>query len=300
MKLPKIAIIGAGDVGTTTAYALILQNINAEIILADINEVRCRGEVLDLSDATALCGQSQIHSGTTHDVQQADIIIIAAGARQKPGQPRIELFDANKKIITEIIKQITPLKTHAIIIMVSNPLDPLTLLAQKISGLPRNQVFGTGTFLDSQRLRQLISHKIGVNEKSIHAYILGEHGDTQFAAWSSAHIADTPLSNYMQSTEKDLDAIAQAVKHKAYEIIACKGATFFGIATCVSAICRTIILDEKRVTPLSCYVEKFGVCLSMPVVLGARGIEQILDIPMNEKEQKQLMFSAESIKSLSV
>lgn len=300
MKLPKIAIIGAGDVGTTTAYALILQNINAEIILADINEVRCRGEVLDLSDAVALCGQSQIRNGTSQDVQQADIIIIAAGARQKPGQTRIELFDANKKVITEIINQIKPLKTHAIIIMVSNPLDPLTLLAQKISGLPRNQVFGTGTFLDSQRLRELISHKTGVDEKSIHAYILGEHGDTQFPVWSSAHIAGTPLLDFMQNTEKDLDAIAQAVKHKAYEIIACKGATFFGIATCVSAICRTILLDEKRVTPLSCYVEKFGVCLSMPVILGAHGIEQIIDIPMNEKEQKQLLFSAESIKALSI
>lgn len=300
MKLPKIAIIGAGDVGTTTAYALILQNINAEIILADINEVRCRGEVLDLSDAVALCGQSQIRNGTSQDVQQADIIIIAAGARQKPGQTRIELFDANKKVITEIINQIKPLNSHAILIMVSNPLDPLTLLAQKISGLPRNQVFGTGTFLDSQRLRQLISHKIGVNEKSIHAYILGEHGDTQFPAWSSAHIAGTPLSDFIQNAEKDLDAIAQAVKHKAYEIISCKGATFFGIATCVSAICRTILLDEKRITPLSCYVEKFGVCLSVPVVLGAHGIEQIIDIPMDEKEQKQLLFSAESIKALSI
>ncbi len=300
MKLPKIAIIGAGDVGTTTAYALILQNINVEIILADINEARCRGEVLDLSDALALCEQSRIRSGTIQDVRQADIIIIAAGARQKPEQTRIELFDANKKVVTDIIEKIKPLNTHAIIIMVSNPLDPLTLLAQEVSGLPRNQVFGTGTFLDSQRLRELVAQKIGINVKSIHAYVLGEHGDTQFPAWSSAHIAGNPLQDFMQCTEKDLDTLAQEAKNKAYEIISCKGATFFGVAACVSAICRTIILDEKRVTPLSCYVEKFGVCLSMPVVLGAQGIEQIIDIPLNEKEQKQLLASAQSIRALSL
>jgi L-lactate dehydrogenase len=300
MKLPKIAIIGTGDVGTTAAYALILQNINAEIILADINEVRCRGEVLDLSDALPLCEQSQVRSGTTHDVSQSDIIIIAAGVRQKPGQSRTELFDANKKVMTDIIEQIKPLQTHAIIIIVSNPLDQLTLLAQKISGLPRNQVFGTGTFLDSQRLREFIAQKISVNEKSIHAYVLGEHGDTQFPAWSSANIAGEPLLNFMQCSEKDLDTIAQAAKDKAYEIISCKGATFYGVAACVAAICRTIILDEKRVIPLSCYVEKFGVCLSMPVVLGARGIEQIVDIPLNAKEQQQLLHSVQSIQALKV
>jgi len=298
MSLKKIAIIGAGDVGTTTAYALILQNISAEIILADINEIRCRGEVLDLSDALTLCGQSQVRSGTTQDIRQADIIIIAAGIRQKPEQTRIELFDANKKVVTDIIQQIKPLSPHAIIIIVTNPLDPLTLLAQKISGLPRNQVFGTGTFLDSQRLRELIAQKININEKSIHAYVLGEHGDTQFPAWSSARIAGKPLHHFMQCTAKDLDDLAQAAKNKAYEIISCKGATFFGIATCVSAICRTILLDEKRVTPLSCYIEKFDVCLSMPVVLGARGIEQILDIPLNEQEQQQLLLSVESVLAL--
>ena len=300
MKLPKIAIIGAGDVGTTTAYALILQNINAEIILADINEIRCRGEVLDLSDALPLCEQSQVRSGTTHDVSQSDIIIIAAGVRQKPEQSRTELFDANKKVMTDIIEQIKPLQTHAIIIIVSNPLDQLTLLAQKISGLPRNQVFGTGTFLDSQRLREFIAQKINVSEKSIHAYVLGEHGDTQFPAWSSATIAGEPLLNFMRCSEKDLDTIAQAAKDKAYEIISCKGATFYGVAACVAAICRTILLDEKRVIPLSCYVEKFGVCLSMPVVLGARGIEQIVDIPLNAKEQGQLLISAQSIQALKV
>lgn len=298
MKLPKIAIIGAGSVGTTTAYALILQNIDAEIILADINEVRCHGEVLDLSDARALYGQPQVRTGTAHDVRQADIIIIAAGLRQKPEQARRELFDANKKVVIDIIEQIKPLQTHAIIIMVSNPLDALTMVAQKISGLPRNQVFGTGTFLDSQRLRELVSGRIGINEKSIHAYILGEHGDTQFPAWSTARIAGKPLLDYIQCSEKDLDDIAHAVKNKAYEIISCKGATFFGIAACVSAICRTILADEKRVTPLSCYIEKFDVCLSMPVVLGARGIEQILDVPLNAKEEQQLVDSAQSIRTL--
>jgi L-lactate dehydrogenase len=298
MSMKKIAIIGTGDVGTTAAYALILQNINAEIILADINEIRCRGEVLDLSDALALCQQSRVRSGTIPDVRNADIIIIAAGQRQKPEQPRSELIKANKKIITDIIEQIKPFQDHAIIIMVSNPLDVLTHVAQKVSGLPRNQVFGTGTFLDSQRLRELIAEKTNINEKSIHAYVLGEHGDMQFPAWSSAYIGGKPLIEYLQWSEKDLDALAQAAKNKAYEIISCKGATFFGIAACISAICRTIILDEKRVTPLSCYSKQFDVCLSMPVVLGARGIEQIIDIPLNEKEQERLLRSVDSIRAL--
>ncbi len=292
----KISIIGAGSVGSTIAYALLLKNIAAEIMLVDVDEIRCRGEILDLSDALPFCGPSLIHAGSTKNVQESEIIIIAAGKRQQPGQERIVLLKENKKIIESIMRSIQPLRKDAIIIVVTNPVDLITRYAQELSNLPTSQVFGSGTFLDTQRLRGALSRKINIAEQSIHAYILGEHGDTQFPVWSCARVAGIPLSDF-GITQKELDRIAQETKNKAYEIISCKGASYYGIATCVAALCRTIIFDQKRVTPVSCYIKEFDVSLSMPVVLGAKGIEQILTIPLNNKEKKQLNLSIKALKS---
>lgn len=298
MKSTKISIFGAGTVGSTITYALLLKNVTAEIKLIDIDETRCRGEILDLSDALAFCGPSKIESGTPKDAQESDIIIIAAGKGQKPNEDRIRLYEKNKKIITTIMNSIRPIKQDAIVIMVTNPLDLLTFDAQKLSNLPRSQIFGTGTFLDTQRLRNVLSKKLHIAEQSIHAYILGEHGDTQFPAWSCAYVAGIPITSFKQLDAKELEKIAQKTQDKVYEIISCKGATYWGIATAVAAICRTIIFDQKRVTPLSIYLDQFDVCLSMPVVLGRNGIEEILDIPLSDSEQKQLALSAESLKKL--
>ncbi len=297
MKHKKIAIIGAGAVGSTTAYALMLKNIIAEIILVDIDEERCKGEILDLSDAS-FCSTSKIHGGTAQDAAQADIIIIAAGIRQKPKQTRIELIATNRSIISAILEQIRPISLHTIIIMVTNPVDILTLDAQQSSGLPRNQVFGSGTFLDTQRLCGILAKKLNIASQSIDAYILGEHGDTQFPAWSNAYIAGIPLHDFPQINQKELNQIAEKTRKKAYEIISCKGATYYGIATCVATMCQAIIFDQKLVMPLSCYIPSFDVCLSMPAVLGENGIEQILPIPLNEKEQQQLSHSAEHLQKL--
>ena len=296
MKRTKIAIIGAGSVGSTIAYALLLKNLAAEILLVDSNEIRCRGEILDLSDALSFCESSSIRSGTPDDARHSDIIIIAAGKRQEPGQDRIALLKANKKVIESVLQSLQPLNKNAIIIMVTNPVDVMTFYAQQLSGLPKTQVFGSGTFLDSQRLRGQLSKKIKVAEQSIHAYILGEHGDTQFPAWSAARVAGMSLSEFGIS-QKDLEHIAHEVKNKAYEIISCKGATFYGIATCVAALCRTIMFDQKRVTPVSCYIKAFNVSLSMPVILGAQGIEEILMIPLSATEQKHLDRSIETLQS---
>jgi L-lactate dehydrogenase len=292
----KIAIIGAGSVGTTTAYALILQNTAAEIILVDANEIRCRGEILDLSDVLPFSQTTLVHAGTMADAAQADIIIIAAGARQKPGQSRTELLAANKNIISSIITQLKPISPHTIIIMVSNPLDILTLHAQELTGLPRNQIFGTGTFLDSLRLRKLIAQKINVAEKSVHAYILGEHGDTQFPAWSLAHVDGMPLAQFPQLTLPILENLAAQARDKAYEIISCKDATFFGIATCAAKICHAILFDQKLILPLSTYQEKYRVCLSMPAILGKGGIEKPLDVILTKDEQARLELSALALK----
>lgn len=289
MKHSKIAIIGAGSVGSTTAYALLLKNIAAEIILVDIDESRCHGEILDLSDA---CTASKIRSGNAQDAAQADIIIIAAGKAQKPGETRLQLLEINKKIITDIFTTIKPINPAAIIIMVTNPVDPLTALAQSISGLPHHQIFGTGTFLDTLRLRSAIAEKTSVARESIHAYVIGEHGDSQTIAWSSAEIAGTPITHFPNMLEQNFEAIADQVRNTAYDIIACKGSTHFGIATCVAALCQAIIFDEKRVIPLSTYIKSYNVVFSMPCILGEKGIEKIILIPLNDDEQKRLKKSA--------
>jgi len=298
MKHSKIAVIGAGTVGSTTAYALLLKNISAEIILVDIDQTRCHGEILDLSDALAFDKASKIRSGNSQDAAQADIIIIAAGKAQTPGQTRIELLAANKKIITDVFAAIKPINQTAIVIMVTNPLDTLTALAQSISGLPRNQVFGTGTFLDTLRLRGIIAEKVGVAKKSVHAYVIGEHGDSQCVAWSAAEIAGIPIAQLPGMEQKDFERIAQQVKDKAYDIIACKGSTHFGIAATVATICESIIFNQKMVIPLSTYIEGYDVVFSMPCVLGENGIERILPIPLNDVEQKKLRNSAEQLKKL--
>src|SRR3990172_4455903 len=296
MKHSKIAVIGAGTVGSTTAYALLLKNIVAEIILVDIDEARCHGEILDLSDALAFDGASKIRSGSSKDASEADIIVIAAGRAQKPGETRAELLTTNKTIITDIFTAIKPINPQAIVIMVTNPLDALTALAQSLSGLPRNQVFGTGTFLDTLRLRGIIAEKTNVAKSSVHAYVIGEHGDSQCVAWSSAEIAGISIAQFAGIEKKDFESIAQQAKNTAYEIIACKGSTHFGIAACVAAICEAIVFDQKLVMPLSTYIQEYDTVFSMPAILGENGIERILPIPLDDLEQKKLTDSAEQLR----
>lgn len=299
MKHSKIAIIGAGIVGSTTAYALILKKITSEIILVDVNETHCHGEILDLSDAISFDGTSQVRAGSAADAAQADIIIIAAGKAQKTGETRADLFASNKKIISDICTSIKPINPQAIIIMVTNPLDPLTLLAQSLADLPRNQIFGAGTFLDTLRLHSIIAQKLNIAPQSVNAYILGEHGDSQFVAWSAAEISGIPIVDYQGIEKKDLELFAQQVKDKAYEIIACKGSTAFGIATCVATMCEAIIFNQKIIIPLSTYIQQYNLCLSMPAILGENGIEKILPIPLHNDEQKQLTYSANQLKHVS-
>lgn len=292
-----IAIIGSGSVGSTSAYALILKKIAAHIILVDVDEARCRGEVLDLSDALSFCdGTNTITTGTFEQARNAGIIIISAGARQKPGQPRTELLATNKKVIEDIMGKLHPINPNAIIIMVSNPLDILTHQAWQLSGLPHTQVFGTGTFLDSKRLGSALAQQLGIAQESVHAYVLGEHGDSQFAAWSITRIDGVPFNSFKELTSATLNTIADQARNKAYEIIACKQATYYGIGTSVATICQAIIHNQKIVLPLSHFVKELGVCLSLPVILGAHGIEGALPITLNKQEQEQLQQSAQHIK----
>ncbi len=295
MKHAKIAIIGAGSVGSTIAYTLLVKNIAAEIVLIDINQKRCMGEVYDISDALSFSGTSKIKTADIENAKNADIIIVAAGIAQKPEQTREDLVKVNKKIVTSIMRDLNPANNDNIVIMVTNPVDAMTFYAQQASGLPHQKIFGTGTFLDTQRLRGLISKKLNIAEQSIHAYILGEHGDSQFPAWSTARIAGTPIINFPEMSEDNLEMYAKKTREKVYEIIKCKGATYFGIAACVSALCENIIFNQQRIAPVSTFIKKFNLYISLPAVIGYNGIQQVIPIPLNEKEQGQLEQSAQTI-----
>ncbi len=294
MQKPVIAIIGAGAVGSTAAYAL-MYTVSAKIVLVDINEHKCNGEVQDLEDAGSMSDGSTIEAGSLDDARQADIIVITAGIAQKPGQTRLELLKTNYEVVGSIIRSMQPIKKSTIIIVVTNPVDILTRYVQEISGLPKNQVFGSGTFLDTHRLRCLLADHVAINPSSIHAYVLGEHGDTQFVPWSTVLIGTAPLRSF-SIDEQTLADMAHKAQRKAYEIIACKGFTSFGIASSVATYCENIIGDTKRIIPLSCFIEELGVCLSMPAVLGLHGIEQILRPPFNAQEQEKLLASAQVLR----
>jgi len=293
----KVAIIGAGMVGSTAAYALMLKNVAAELILVDIVE-RVQGEVFDLSDVLSFCYASKVRRGSLKDAAKADIIVITAGAPHKPGQTRLDLINVNKTIITSIMREMGPINPYAVILLVSNPVDVMTFLVQQLVDIPKHQVFGSGTFLDTQRLCDCLSHKLGIAQQSIQAFILGEHGDSQFPVWSRAHIAGIPLTDFPDITIEELERIAQETRAKAYEIIKLKGATYYGIGACVAEICESVIFNQKRIMPLSCFVEDLGVCLSVPVVVGENGIEQILNIPLNEREQQSLKKSADTLRAV--
>lgn len=278
-----IAIIGTGAVGTATAYACIMRNVCAEIMLVDIDEHRCQGEAMDLEDALSFSEASKVTRATLQQAAQADIIIIAAGKPQKKGQPRTELLEANQSIIKGIIDQLQPINPKAILIMVTNPVDTLTWYAQKLSKLPKQQVFGSGTLLESQRLRNLISQKVNIAEESIHAYIVGEHGDSAFAVFSAAHIAGSPLTKFLEPAE--LEKLAAQAKQKVYDIIACKGFTNYGVASCVAATCENIIFDQKRIMPVSYYMPEYDICMSIPAAIGAQGVTQTFMPSLNHDEE---------------
>lgn len=297
VKYSKIAIVGAGNVGSTIAYACMLQNIAAEIMLTDINENCCKGQVIDLEDALAFSRTSRILQGSIKDAGQADIIIICAGAKQLPDQKRTELINANKKVFEHIFSAMQPIRKDAIIIIVTNPVDLMTLYAHKLTNHPHNLLFGSGTYLDTQRLRVCISQLTNIAPESIHAYMLAEHGDSEFAAWSAARIAGNPVTTFKELTPSVLHEIEQKTRDKAYEIIQLKGATWFGIATCIAEICKIIIFDEKKALPLSIYHPTHNIYFSMPVILGSNGIEKEYAITLDSKEQAALTKSIEKIQN---
>jgi L-lactate dehydrogenase len=304
-RTSQIAILGAGDVGATIAYSLIMNPVAGDILLVDPKEEVRDAQVADLSDATFHGNTStRIRAGTHKEAGQCDVVVIAAGAKQKKGESRTDLIGRNKSILESAISDMKPFREDTILLLVANPVDILTYFAHEYSGLPKHQVIGSGTFLDSARLRGILASKAEVAASSIDAYVLGEHGESQFVAWSLATIGGVPLESALfssssgQSISIDRSAIASETANKATSIIENKGATNYGIGGVAASICKSIIFDEKIVRPVSCWQEDLGVCLSMPVVLGRKGVVRQLKMPLDKEERGKLESSAKALKEI--
>ena len=294
----KIAIIGAGAVGSTIAYSLMVKNLVAEVVLIDVNKDKEQGEVLDISDALSFSEISEIKAGDYKDAKDADIIILTAGLAQKPGETRLDLVTKNKTIVTSIFKEIGEIKQSAIILVVSNPVDVITYLVEKISNLPKNQVFGTGTGLDSARLRSNLAKRFDVDGKQIDGFVLGEHGDSEFVAWSTVSVAGKPIKEILN--EDEMNKVALEVKNEVYEIIKDKGATYYGIAMVVVDIVEALIFDQNKILPVSYYLNDWNgvsdVCLGATAVVGSVGIIKPWPIELKDEEKIKFQESAKKIR----
>lgn len=301
----KLVVVGDGFVGSTTAYTIMLGGLFSEIVIIDINEDKAEGDALDIAHGVSLVKPVKVYAGDYTDCKDADIVVITAGVGQSPGETRLDLLKRNvsvMKSITENIMQHAP--KDIILLMVTNPVDILTYVVHKISGLPKNQVLGSGTVLDTSRLKYLISKKTGIDARNCHTYIIGEHGDSEVAAWSITNIGGMSMHEFCRYTGKcninDLSEMYEDVKNAAYEIINKKGATYYAIAVAVARIVECIAGDENSIlTVSSVFSGEYGienVALSVPTKVGGDGIEKILEVPFSRDEMKGLINSAETLK----
>lgn len=292
----KIMIVGTGNVGASIAFALLNQRTAVnEIILTDIIAKDAEGEAMDLRDALAVApSYLKIRNGTYADAHDCDVVVITAGANQKPGETRMDLLNKNANILKGMIQQIMDSGFNGIFLVVTNPMDVLTYLAMKYSGLPAEKVIGTGTVLDSGRLQARIAGYLNVNPKSVHAYQIGEHGDTELTVWSRAEVGGEKLESLLKSDiRKD---ISEYVKNEVYDIIEKKGATYYGIAACVVDILNCILNDEMRILPVSSYDYFSGVSFGFPTIVGRSGVIRRLDMKLSEKEGIELQKSINALK----
>lgn len=304
----KAAIIGCGFVGSATAFALVQSRIFTELVLIDANRERAEGEAMDIAHGIPFSGQMKIYAGDYYDVGDCAIIIITAGAGQKPEETRLDLVHKNVEIFKNIIPQISEQNFKGVLLVVSNPVDILTYAAVKLSGFPENHVLGSGTVLDTARLKYYLSEHLDVDSRSVHSFIIGEHGDSEIAAWSSANISGISLDSFCKmkgfyDTESAKDEIADDVKNCAYEIIEKKQATYYGIAMSVKRICECIMRDEKSILPVSSMLHGEygieGISLSIPSVIGKRGVERHILISLSDDELEALKKSANLLKSVA-
>jgi len=307
-KRAKVVVVGMGGVGSACAFSLLLHNVPREMVLIDVNKDKAKGEAMDLNHAVSLLHPTEIYDGEYEDCKDADIIVITAGIKQKPGQTRLDLLNTNSKLMKGIIQGIMPyLAPHAILLIVSNPVDILTYLALKMSKLPANRVIGSGTLLDSSRIKFVLGEYLSINPGSIQSYVIGEHGDSEVAAWSLSRIGGVPVQQLIQQKDpsnykKRLEQFHQQVRDAAGEIIKAKGATAYGIAVSVTRIVEAILRDENSVLPISSLIEDHlgvkDVCLSLPSVVGQQGVKKILPVKLADEELNQFKKSADLIKEM--
>ena len=295
--MSKVMIVGTGNVGASIAYCLINQRTAvSELVLTDINMEDAEGEAMDLRDTLAVSpSYMEIKSGDYTEVKGCDIIVITAGIPQKPGDSRMDLLKKNASIFKDMVTEIMDNGFDGIFIVVSNPMDVLTYLTWKYSGLPAERVIGSGTILDSARLRYRTAEKIGVHPKSIHAFQVGEHGDTEFALWSSANIAGQPIYDFLKPNE--LAEIEDFARNEAYAIIEKKGSTHYGIGACVTKLINSILGDERRILPVSSYDDFTDVYNGFPAVIGREGVIRRIGVPMTEEEGIKMQKSVNALKN---
>ncbi len=306
-QLVRIAVVGAGFVGATFAYSLLLSGLAAEIVLIDSNPEKAIGEGMDLNHAVPFAHPTRIWAGTYEDCKGAVITVITAGANQKPGETRLDLVARNINILKNIIPQVVKYNPEGFLLLTSNPVDILSYAAWKISGLPAARVIGSGTILDTARFRYLLSQYFGVDARSVHAYIIGEHGDSEVPVWSLANIAgmrlnDFCLANNLSCSDSNRTEIFRQTRDAAYEIIQRKGATYFAIASGLTRILEAILRDQNTVLTLSNLINDYygmdDVYLSMPAVIDAGGIERSLRLDLDDREIVGIQQSAQVLKQL--
>ena len=306
-NIQKAAVIGCGFVGSSIAFTLMQSGIFSELVLIDANRDKAEGEAMDLSHGLPFTHPMDIRAGDYDDVADCALVIVTAGAGQKPGETRLDLVHKNVAIFRSIIPEIARRNRDAILLIVSNPVDVLTWAAWKLSGYPANRVIGSGTVLDTGRFRYELGEHLGVDSRSIHAFIIGEHGDSELAAWSEARVGGMPIHDFCElrghyDHEASMEKIFNSVKNSAYEIIARKHATYYGIAMAVCRICAAIVRNEQSILPVSSLMTgEYGlenVVLSIPAVVDENGIETVVPIELNEKELAELQKSSEVLKKV--
>lgn len=303
----KVAIIGAGNVGASIAFAMALQQNASEIVLIEARKEKAIGEALDINHGLCFLGQMAVYAGDYPDVADCDVIIVTAGVGRKPGQTRLDLARTNVAIAKEITENIMKYYTRGVILVVSNPVDILTYKIQKWSGLPNGRVFGSGTALDSARFRFSLAQKYNVDVRNVHGYIVGEHGDTQLPLWSATHIAGMNIEEYGKLhnnsfTDQDKEAIKEDVKKAGAVIIKNKGATYYAIAVTVNTLVETLIKNQNTIRTVSSVIDgPYGindVAISLPAMISSNGVERIIEFPITDEESKELKASADTIKSI--
>ncbi|HKP75585.1 MAG TPA: L-lactate dehydrogenase [Longimicrobiaceae bacterium] len=300
----RIAVVGAGHVGATTAYTLLLSGLASEIVLVDADPARAEGEAMDIGHAAPLSHPTEIRAGALADCRGAAVTVIAAGAGQRPGESRLDLARRNAEVFREIVPRLAEANPEGILLVATNPVDVLARAAWQLSGLPAGRVIGSGTVLDTARFRSLLSKHFGVDPRSVHAFIIGEHGDSEVPVWSLANVAGMRMPAFciahgLRSDAALLDEIFRQTRDAAYEIIARKGATYFAVAAAITRIIEAILRDQSTVLPVSTRVQDYcgieDTWLSVPGVVGVGGVERILRLELSAEEGEQLRASARKV-----